>query len=248
MEIKDLVRLLRRNVLYLILGLVLGAGVGMVVSNIQAPVYEATAKVFVSKPSQQGQSSVLLLDDEQLLAINLQLAKFQSIPDDISSQVDGQISRKKIQITEVPNSQILSIKVQDGDPQRAAAIANLIVQALIKQNETLLSERYTEYENSVNQQMDQVQQQISSLQAEIGQTKGVDVQEQLAQVNQQIEQLQTEIIPLQQEIAAFPNEPTSRQRIEIAARQGRLEQLLSLMAIYQQIQTNLKLCWNPPGK
>ena len=83
------------------------------------------------------------------------------------------------------------------------------------------------------------------MQTEIGQTKGVDVQGQLAQVNQQIEQLQTEIAPLQQEIAAFPNEPTSRQRIEIAARQGRLEQLLSLMAIYQQIQTNLNYVGTP---
>ena len=245
MEIKDLVRLLRQNILYLILGLVLGAGVGMAVSKIQVPVYEATAKVFVSKPSQQGQSSVLLLDDEQLLAINLQLAKFQSFPDDISSQVDGQISRKKIQITEVPNSQILSIKVQDGDPQRAAAIANLVVQALIKQNETLLSERYTEYENSVNQQMDQVQQQISSLQAEIGQTRDIDVQGQLAQVNQQIEQLQTEITALEQEIAVFPFSPSPRQRGEIAEREGRLEQLLSLMAIYRQIETNLNYVGNP---
>ena len=53
MDIKYLLRLLWRNVLYIILGLVLGTGIGMVMANTQAPIYEATAKVFVSRPSQQ---------------------------------------------------------------------------------------------------------------------------------------------------------------------------------------------------
>lgn len=236
---------MRRNVLYIILGLVLGAGLGMIVSKIQAPVYEATTKVFVGRPNQQGNSGVLLVDDDQLLAINLQLIKFLSISDDVSSQLGSKIDPDKVQIAEVPNTQIISIKVQDGDPQRAATIANLIVQFLIKQNETFLSTRYSEYENSLNQQIDQVQQQIDSLQTQTSQVTDMVIQGQLVQVNQQIGQLQTEIINLEQEIASFPYSLGPRERISVYEKEGRLDQLRSLMAIYQQIQANLTYIKHP---
>lgn len=239
MEIKDLILLMWRNVRYIILGLVLGAGIGIVVSKIQAPVYEATAKVFVGRTSQQSNSDLLLLDDEQLLAINLQLAKFLPIPDDVSSQVDN------IQIAAIPNTLIISIKVQGKDPQQTATIANLLVQTLIQQNETLLSERYAAFENAINEQVDQVQKQIVSLQTQISQINDTGIQEQLAQVNQQIEQLKTEISTLEQDIAGFPISPTPLQRISLSEKQAQLDQLHSLMNLYQQIQTNLTYIGKP---
>jgi capsular exopolysaccharide synthesis family protein len=245
MKVKDLIRLLWRNILYVVLGLVLGIIAGTVLSNIQPPVYDATAKVFVSRPSQQAESSVLLLDDDQLLAINLQAAKFLSVREAVSSQLGGTISGDDILITEVPNTQIISIKVQAGDPQRAATIANLVVRLLIDENEKLLAARYTAFENTLDGQLEQVQKQMGSLQTQISQVSDTSVQEQLAQVDQQIGQLQTEITSLGQEIASFPYTLSPRQRIELAAKEAELDQRHALIALYQQIQTNLTYVGNP---
>ena len=62
MEIKYLIRLLRRNVLYLILGLVLGAGVGIIVTKTQTPVYKATTKVFVEPDATAKQFGIVITD------------------------------------------------------------------------------------------------------------------------------------------------------------------------------------------
>lgn len=59
MEIKDLILLMWRNVRYILVGLILGAGIGAVLSVIQTPVYEASTKIFVSRSRQQGNSDLL---------------------------------------------------------------------------------------------------------------------------------------------------------------------------------------------
>lgn len=239
MELKDLIRLMWRNVKYIILGLVLGAGVGLFVSKIQPPVYEATAKFFVSRVRQQGNTDMLSLSDEQLLAINLQLAQSQSVLDDVSSQLGSRVEVDTIQAGAIPNTLIIQIKAQDDDPQRAAMTANLLVQTLIQQNDILLSGRYAAFESAINEQADQVQKQIDALQTQIDQVNEAGVQEQLVQVNQQIEQLKMEIASLEEEVASFPYTPSPLERITLAEKQAQLDQLHSLMTLYQQIQTNL---------
>jgi capsular exopolysaccharide synthesis family protein len=254
MEIKDLFLLMWRNIRYIILGLVLGAGIGVLVSKIQVPVYEATAKVYVSRPRQQGNSDILSMSDEQLLAINLQLAKSQHVLDDVSSQLGSKIDADNIEVAEIPNTLMVQIKVQDHDPQRAAQINKLLVQNLIQQNETLISGQYAGFEDALNEQIDTVQKQIDSLQVQVKQINGTEIQDQLVQVNQQIDQLKIEISGLEAEIAGlpysltpFPNVPTPSplERIPLAHKQSQLDQLHSLLSLYQQIQTNLMYIGKP---
>jgi capsular exopolysaccharide synthesis family protein len=245
MDIKDLILLMWRNIRYIILGLVIGAGVGFFVSKIQAPVYEATTKIFVSRTRQQSNSDMLSLSDEQLLAINLQLAKSQPIMNDVSLQLGSWIDVNNILVDTIPNSLILQIKVQDTDPQRAATIANLIVHTLVKQNEALLSARYAAFENAINEQVNQVQKQIDDLEIQINGISATGIQEQLTKVNQQIDQLKSEISGLEQEIAMYPSSLSPLDRVTLAEKQAKLNQLHSLMNLYQQIQTNLTFIGKP---
>jgi len=245
MEIKDLILLMWRKARYIVLGLVLGAGIGVFVAKVQPPVYEATTKILVSRVGEQSNSDMFLLDEEQLYAVNLQLIKSQPVLNEVSSQLGSKINKDDIRVEEIANTTIIQVKVQDNDPQRAAAIANLLVQTLVQQNHTLLSERYTASENAITEQLDQVQKQIDSLQTQIGQISDTGIQEQLTQVGLQIEQLQTQVSGLEQEIAGFPFSPSPRQRISLAEKQAQLDQLNSLMAIYQQIQTNLTYIGKP---
>jgi len=245
MEIKDLILLMWRNFRYIVLGLVLGAGMGIVVTKTQIPVYEAITKVYVSRARQQSNAEILSLDDEQLLAINIQLAKSQAVLNDVASQLGSKVKADNIEVGVIPNTLIIQIKVLDNDPQRAATIANLLVQTLIQQNETILSAWYAASENSINEQLDLVKTQIDDLQTQVSQINQTDVQEQLVQVDQQIEQLKADITGLEQEIAGFPYSPTPRELISLAEKQARLDQLNSLMNLYQQVQTNLTYIGKP---
>ena len=245
MEIKELILLMRRNIRYIVLGFILGAGFGIFASEIQTPAYEATTKVFISRARQQSNSDMLSLSDEQLLAINLQLTKSQPVLNDVSSQLGGKIDADNVQVGAIPNTLIIQIKVQDSDSQRAATIANLLFQMLVQQNETLLSGRYMGLETAINEQVDQVQKQIEELQSQISQINDSGIQEQLAQVNQQIEQLKAEISSIEEEITSFPDSPAPLELISIAEKEARLDQLHSLMTLYQQIQTNLTYVGKP---
>lgn len=239
MEIKELILLFLRNIRYIVLGLVLGASLGFVVSIVQSPVYEATTKVFVSQVRQQSNPDMLSLSDEQLLAIILQLAKSQPVLNDVSSQLGSKIDTDNIQISTIPNSLIIQIKVQDGDSLRAAAIANLLAITLIDQNEALLSERYVALETSINEQADQVQSQIESMQTQANQISDTDIQEQLASVKKQIDAIKSENSSLEKEIAGFSLTPTPVELVSLAEKRARLDQLQALMTLFQQIQVNL---------
>jgi capsular exopolysaccharide synthesis family protein len=245
MELKDLVLLLWRNARYIILGLVLGAVLGIVVSNIQTPVYEATTKVFVSRTRQQSNSELLSLTDEQLLALNLQLAKSQIVLNEVAAQMGSKVKADNIEAISIPNTLIIQIKVLDNDPKRAATVANLLVQTLIKQDETLFSGWYANFEASITEQLDQIQKQMDSLQTQINQVGDTSIQEQLAQVNQQIEQSKAEISALDHDIASFPLNPNALQLVSLAEKQSRLNQLLSSMTLYEEIQANLTYIGKP---
>lgn len=245
MEIKDLILLMWRNIKYLFLGLVVGAGIGILVSNIQSPVYEATSKILVSRIRQQGSVDMLSLSDEQLLAINLQLAKSQPVLDDVFSKLGDRIDADNIQVSAIPNTLIVQISVQDHDPQRAATTANLLVETLIQRNEMLLSNRYKELESAIGGQLEQVAEQIDELEVQISQINDAGIQEQLKQASQQVEQLKQDISRLEQEIAGFSFAPSPLERIALAEKQAQLEQSRSLLNIYQQIQVNLTYIGKP---
>jgi len=240
MEIKDLILLMWRNVRYIILGLVLGLGIGAAVSKIQAPVYEATTKVFISRSV-----DMVSLSNDQLLTIALQLVKSQAVLNDVSSQLGSKVNSDNILVDQIPNTLIMQITVQDKDPKRAAAIANLLVQTLIQQSEVLLSGRYTAIESSINERVDQVQKQIDSLQTQVSQINDIGIQEQLKQVDQQMTSLKAEISGLEQEIAGFPSNLNPSQLILLTEKRTQLDQLRSLLSSYQQVQTNLTYTGKP---
>ena len=241
MEIKDLLTLMWRGARYIVIGFLLGTAVGLAGAKIQAPVYEATTKILVSQSRQQSNADALPLNIDQLVTTYLQLVKTQPVLDGVSSQLGIKIDADNIQVAAISNTQIIQIKVQDGDSQRAAAIANALFQVLVQQNETLQAGRYKTYEDALNTQITQVENQISDLQAQVDQINKDNVQAQLTQVTQEIEQLSGEITGLELEIANFPTVLSGVQRTSLVQKQAQLEQLRSLLTIYLQIQTNLTI-------
>lgn len=245
MKIKDLFKLLLHNFVFILLGLILGVGIGNYVAENQPPLYQASTKIFVNRTRQQSNADILSISNEQMLAINLQMAKSQQILNEVAGRIGSQVDPDNIIVEVIPNSLIIQIKVQDADPQRAATIANLLVETLIWQNESLLSGFYSGFETAINEQIAPAQLQIDQLQAEISQLKTSGIQEQLNQVNSQIAKIKTEITELEKSIAGFPKTLSPVEVIALAEKQAQLDQLHSLMNLYQQIQTNLTYVGKP---
>jgi polysaccharide biosynthesis transport protein len=245
MEIKDLLSLMWRKRLILILGAFLGTALGFVVVKMQTPVYEAKTQLLISRSRQQNNTDMLNLGEDQLVSTNVQLAKSLPVLDAVSAQLGSRVKSENIQASVLPNTLIIQIKVQDTDPERAAAIANTLVQVLIRQNTGIVSARYVEFESSLKSQIDQIEKQITDLQGQINQINEKSISEQLAQVNKQINELNGNISALEDEINSYPAFLNDKQQIELSQKQSQLEQLRSSLSLYQQIQTNLTFIGKP---
>jgi capsular exopolysaccharide synthesis family protein len=245
MEVKDFLSLLWRNARILIAGLVLGAALGFGAARIQQPVYEARTQVLISRARQQNNTDMLPLGEDQLVSTNIQLAKSQPVLEAISARLGSKIDSDNIQVAAVPNTLIIQIRAQDANPQRAALIANTVVQVLIQQNEDLVSARYAEFESNLNTQIDQLQGQIDELQGQINQINEASISEQVAQVRREIARLEADITSLETDINGYPVFLNDKQRTELALKQARLGQLRSRLALYQEIQTNLTFIGKP---
>ena len=245
MELKEIISLYRRWLWLLILGLVLGLGSGYLASKLQTPVYEASAKVLVTRSRQQGVTDILSISDQQLVLTYVQLLKTRPLLEEASSTLGYKIRSDQVTVEIISDTQIIHIKVQDKSRDRAAAIANALVQMLIDKNETLQAGRYAVYEEGLNTQITQVQKQSDLLQGQITQINQANIQEQLRLVNQQIADLQTEISSLESDVAKFPSLLSTVDRAKLVEKQTQLDQLRSLLRLYQEIQTNLTFIGRP---
>jgi polysaccharide biosynthesis transport protein len=248
MELKELVGLFRRWWWLLLVGLVLGLAGGLTASLLQTPVYEASAKVLITRTRQPGTTDVLSISDQQLVLTYLQLLKTQSILEEVGSRLGGKINVENVKVDVIPDTQIIQIKIQDPDPRQAATIANTLVQILIEQNETLQAGRYMTYEQSLNSQVTQVQAQISALQSQITDINQANIEQQLDLVNQQIGEVQGQLAALQIDISQFPALLSAIDRARLAEKEAQVDQIQSLLALYQEIRTNLQFVGKPvPG-
>ncbi|PWB70788.1 MAG: hypothetical protein C3F07_16055 [Anaerolineales bacterium] len=245
MELKDILTLYRRWWWLLLLGLTVGLASGYTASRIQTPVYEASAKVLVTRNRQQGNADIFSMSDQQLVLTYLQLLKTRPVLQEVGRRVGVLVDEDNVKVEIIADTQIIQIKVQDTEAARAAAIANELIQVLIEQNELLQAGRYTTYEQGLNSQISLVQEQINALQSQISEINQENIDEQLDLVNRQITDLQNQISTLEQEINGFPSLLSSVDRARLTEMQSQLGQLRSLLALYQEIQTNLVFLGKP---
>jgi len=105
--------------------------------------------------------------------------------------------------------------------------------------------RYRAYEQGLSSQVGQVQEQINALQSQITEINQTTIDQQLKLVNQQIADVEDQLSTLQVDISQFPALLSSIDRARLAEKQAQVDQLRSLLSLYQQIQTNLLFIGKP---
>ena len=251
MELKQYLRIIQRWAWLMILGLLLGGGAGYQASRMQQPVYEAATRALVMRAPQERSSDLTYLSDQQLVQTYIQLLNTQPVRDGAAERLGYPLEKEQIKVQQTRDTQIIEVIIEDHDPQRAADIANVLLEVLIEQNETLQAGRYASTEGSIQAQIAQVEEQISGLQLEVDKLSTQSFEDQLIEVQAQIQPLQDEVATLQKEIAALePDRYTKasevpQRRTQIAEKQARIDQIQPLLNIYQQIYSNLVVLGKP---
>ncbi|QEO09509.1 polysaccharide biosynthesis tyrosine autokinase [Protaetiibacter larvae] len=138
MELRDYLRILRRNWILIIVITLAGVAGGAAFSLLQTPSYEATTKVFVSAT---GASSVSELNagnsfTQQIVRSYAEVVTTGLVLDPVISELGLDDSVKdlaaRVTATATLNTVIVDITVADPDPVQAANIANTIAENLIE--------------------------------------------------------------------------------------------------------------------
>lgn len=248
MELRQYLQIARRWAWLLILGAVIGILAGYLWSVFQSPVYRATTRVLVLRPSRSLDNSadIAYMNDQQLIQTYIQLLTTQPVLDAASVELGYVINRQQVTVQQIGTTQVIQVSVEHGDPERAAEIANQLVTSLVEQNEQLQSRRYADAEESLEKQIKQIQEQINALQLQINQVSVQTVQEQLEEIKAQIDPLQMEVTELNKLIAGLSvGADTADRKTQLAEAQSRLDEIEPLLTLYQQIYSDLIVLGKP---
>lgn len=258
MEIKQYIYLLRRWLWLIILALVLGALGGFLFSRYQSPVYQATTKVLIMQSLENRSLDILYQNESQLAQTFIELIVTRPIIEAASVKLDTPINPRQVRVQQVRGAQLIEVIVQDSDPEKAALIANTLVEEFVSQNEELQIARFSESEENLQAQIQQVEKQINDLQNQSTENYQEAIDNQLQQVTKIIADLQQEIRELEEDIIriTYSGEPyittnlngvrilvtptpSVDTRIDTANKQNRLAELKNLLNSYQDIYVTL---------
>lgn len=245
MEIKHYLMMARRWAWLLAVGLVLGTLGGFLGSIYQTPIYQASTRILVLRSSQAEKNTDTYLSDQQLVQTYIQLLTTRPVLEGASTLLGFNVSASQVAVQQISGMQAIKLTVEDANPQRAADIANILVQVLIDQNEQIQTGRYTLTEQSIQAQITQVEKQISSMGAEIENVSTETVQQQLKQVEAQIAVMQAEVTQLQNDIRLLTPAKTNDQQFLLSEKEGRLNQIQPILLLSQQIYTDLVVLGKP---
>lgn len=244
MELKEYFRIIKHWLWLLILGVVLGGAGGYFFSNYQTPVYQASTRVMVMRPSQESASDYTYLSAQQLTQTYVQLVTTQPVLDAASAELGYEVKREQVSVQQIRDTQVIQLTVEDENPEHVSQSANVLVEKLMEQNETFQAGRFNSAEASLREQVQQMEIQISGIQAVISQISSQNLKDQTAQLEAQITPLQEELLKLEQEIAALPTYITAN-KVIIAEKQARINQIKPLLSVYQEIYSNLVVLGEP---
>jgi non-specific protein-tyrosine kinase len=193
---------LRRWWLLLVLGPLATGAAGYWASSQQPPLYASSVRVIVGQTLQSVNPDYgSLAASERLVSTYAQLAQSRSVLQAVETQL-GQstiLSQARISTKPVPETEFLDIRVEAGNPQQAADIANAIASQLIltspagpQSPEAKILAEVEAQIASLNAQISEADDEITELKAQVAKATDQEVANDLIARLQITQQLQTE--------------------------------------------------------
>ncbi|HUM69711.1 MAG TPA: polysaccharide biosynthesis tyrosine autokinase [Chloroflexota bacterium] len=187
MEIRQYVSLLWRWAWLIVLGIVVAGGLAYVVSARTTPVYQATAVYLLDRaPSGTGNEYAQSLYEQKLAQSYVRMVNTRPVREETIARLDnadelheGRLAGM-VSISAVPETNLITIRVEDIDPTRAAAIANTMGFVFIEQNEIRENQRYAAPIANWEQRLNEEAAIIQELETQINTLSDTESPEELA--------------------------------------------------------------------
>ena len=138
--------------LLLLFALIAGLG-AYFFSYRQTPYYKAQALAMINvAPSSQEYMSIYY--GQQLAESYAQIMTTRPVKDAVATRLGLQNLPGSIQVSPIENTQLLNVIVTDTDPERAALIANSLVEVFSEQIQSDQASRYDESKQNLKSQLD----------------------------------------------------------------------------------------------
>ncbi len=174
MELKQYLNIIWRWLWLVVLCGTVGGLTAFSVSQMTTPTYQASTTLLVSQEASLGSAS----QNYDALQVNQILAKtyasllnkcpvLEAVVTDLRLAVDPELLANRVHAVPDASAPLLVLTVEDTDPQRAADIANEIVNVFNAQNRDQQNQRYTATKRSLEEELASVQVDIDRTQAQL---------------------------------------------------------------------------------
>jgi non-specific protein-tyrosine kinase len=213
--------------LLLLFGIVAAAG-AYFISFRQTPIYQARALAMINvAPSSQEYMSIYY--GQQLAESYAQIMTTGPVRDAVAARLSLPDMSATVQVSPIENTQLLNVIVTDTNPERAALIANTLVEVFSEQIQADQASRYDESKLNLKSQLDVLDEQI--------QTTSSD----LAVLGQEIQSLNASLTSLRQlDTIGFTPEQLINHDNDISQTESNLQTKLSQQAQLQTILQNYR--------
>lgn len=174
MEIKHYLSLLWRWAWFIIISVVLVGSIALIISRNTTPVYQATAVYLLDEaPSGSGNEYAQTLFEEKLAQSYVRMVNTRPVREETLRRLnlEGELREGTlagmIGVSAVPETQLITIRIEDTDPERAANIANTVGFVFIEQNEARENQRYAAPIANWQQRLNEIGVEIQELETEI---------------------------------------------------------------------------------
>lgn len=175
MEIKYYTALFWRWSWLVVLFAILSGGIAFGISQASQSVYRASTTLLINlSPASQAQLDYqTVLTSERLARTFAELLRKPLVLDTVIKNLDLSTDPdtlgSQVSVAVVRDTQLITLSVDDHDPQQAADIANAIVDVFIDQNRQLQSSRFAESMQSLRSELDRIQADIDATEASLTQ-------------------------------------------------------------------------------
>jgi non-specific protein-tyrosine kinase len=190
MKVERFIRLLARWSWLIALSALLAGEAANMVSQEIVPVYQASTSFLVH----QALSNTAVVDYNTLHAseamaqtyaqLLLKRPVLEGVVANLKLDTTADALAKNVNVKVVRDTQLIVVTVEDSDPQRAANIANEIVNLFIQQNRTLQSSRYDVAKESLQSELEKAQAEVQRIQVRLEALGTPSTSEQLNLQNQ----------------------------------------------------------------
>jgi non-specific protein-tyrosine kinase len=163
----------------IVLASIVGSVIAYYVTSRITPVYQASTTLFINEaPSNKTNDYNSLLTSERLARTYTQIISKRPVLAKVIEQLGLDMSENRlsgmITVSLVKDTQLIEIKVQDVDPERAALIANKLVEVFSQQLQDTQALRYAASKASLQKQISDLETLMVTTQNDIKSSKDAD--------------------------------------------------------------------------